>query len=281
MLETAVISAVVMGGFGMLFALGLAYAANKFRVDTDPKIELLTNILPGANCGGCGFSGCQNFAEALVVEQAELASCRACGPEALAECSAILGKEVVHREKEIARVLCGGSSIAAKLTARYSGVRDCRAAILVGNGNKGCVYGCLGLGTCEQACPFGAVTISAEMLPVIDEDKCTGCGKCVKDCPRGIIEVVPQNKTFLVLCRSNDKGKVVREVCKVGCIGCKACMKVCEANAIEVNDNLAKIDISKCSCCGKCVEKCPTKAISTLNSFSIEAIGKTDLQKPA
>ncbi|MFZ5688113.1 MAG: RnfABCDGE type electron transport complex subunit B [Bacillota bacterium] len=281
MVQTAVISAVVMGGFGILFALGLAYAANKFRVDTDPRVELLTNILPGANCGGCGFSGCQNFAEALVADQAELANCRACSPEALAEASALLGKEVVQGIKEVARVLCGGNSFTAKQTARYEGVRDCRAAILVGNGNKGCVYGCLGLGTCEQVCPFSAITISAEMLPLVDEDKCTGCGKCVKECPRGIIEVLPQNKTVLVLCQSTDKGKTVREVCKVGCIGCKACMKACESGAIEVNDNLARIDVYKCTCCGKCADKCPTKSISILIGFSTDESGKTSLDKPA
>jgi RnfABCDGE-type electron transport complex B subunit len=281
MVETAVVSAVVMGGFAILFAVGLAYASNKFSVDTDPRVDLLINILPGANCGGCGFTGCQNFAEALVVDKAELADCRACSSEALSECSTILGKEVVQGQKEIARVLCGGGSITAKQLALYAGVRDCRAAILVGNGNKACLYGCLGLGTCERACPFGAITMSAAMLPLVDEHKCTSCGKCVKECPRKIIDVLPQHKPFLVLCRSNDKAKTVREVCRVGCIACKACVKVCEANAIEVDDNLARIDVVKCTCCGKCADKCPTKSISTLASFSADQAARTSLDQPA
>lgn len=264
MMHTAMVSAMVMGGLGVLFAVGLAYAAQLFRVDADPRVELLASALPGANCGGCGFSGCQGFAEALVKEEAPLNACRVCGHEALAQVSSILGKETpVGITRQVARVMCGGNRESARWLARYEGAEDCRAAVAVGSSPKGCSRGCLGLGSCVKACPFGAIQLGADSLPVVNEDKCTGCGVCAKACPQGVVAVMDIDLPVLVRCNSHDRGRVVRDVCQVGCIACKACEKACVQGAVRVVDNLAVVDAARCTGCGLCTEKCPTGCLAT------------------
>ncbi|NLC38607.1 MAG: RnfABCDGE type electron transport complex subunit B [Clostridia bacterium] len=262
MLETALLSAGVMGALGILFAVGLSYAAGKFKVDSDPKVELLAGLLPGANCGGCGFSGCQGFAEALVAGDASLSGCSVCGNDALEQMSQLLGQELPEQtERLVARIICRGDHHLARWVARYEGVQDCRAASLIGSSPKGCLEGCLGLGSCVKACSFDAMYMGEDHLPVVDEEKCTGCGACARACPRSVIAMVSVTSTVVVRCNCHDRGRMVRENCQVGCLACKACEKVCQEGAIRVVEGLAIIDAQKCTGCGLCVARCPSKCI--------------------
>ena len=246
---------------GGALGLGLAYASKKFAVETDPRVEQLVEALPGANCGGCGRAGCQQFAEALAKGEADVTGCPVASAEQRAQLAKILGVEANDANRMIAQVQCHGGNQEALTRAEYNGVQTCRAAQALGGGFKGCEYGCLGLGDCVFSCPFDAIYMGENGLPVVDPVACTGCGNCVKACPRSIIDLVSDQKPVHVRCKSLAKGKDVRAVCTVGCIGCRACSRVCPADAIPVNDNLAAVDYDKCIDCGACVEKCPTKAI--------------------
>ncbi|MDA8086874.1 MAG: 4Fe-4S binding protein [Nitrospiraceae bacterium] len=253
---------IFLGGMGAIFGLGLAIAAQKFAVKVDPKVTQVRNALPGANCGACGFAGCQSYAEAVVAREDVGANLCAPGKESVAlQVAAITGKTAVVKEPEFARVMCQGGSTKAKERYKYEGVHDCRAAILAGGGDKACRYGCLGYGTCAKVCPFGAITMTEEGLPFVDITKCTGCRKCEAACPVKVIEVLPASREVLVACHSKDKGVDTRKNCQVGCIACGMCEKVCPFEAATVSGNLAKIDINKCKTCGLCVSKCPTGAI--------------------
>jgi electron transport complex protein RnfB len=246
---------------GLLFGALLAFASKKFSVETDPRIEDIRNVLPGANCGACGYPGCDGFAAAVAAGVAPVDGCTVGGAAVAKEVGSIMGIEVAAKEKLLARVLCQGDCEAAKDKYEYKGVRDCVAASMLADGPKGCRYGCLGLGTCVRACPFDAIYISDKGLAVVDWDKCTGCGKCVQACPKGLIELIPESSLVQVLCISKDPGKEVRDNCKVGCIGCRQCVRACRFDAIEFADNLARIDYSKCVNCMLCAEKCPTGTI--------------------
>ncbi|MDA8089351.1 MAG: Fe-S cluster domain-containing protein [Nitrospiraceae bacterium] len=253
---------IFLGGLGTLFGFGLAIAAQKFAVKVDPKVSQVRKALPGANCGACGFAGCQSYAEAVVANPDVSASLCAPGKESVAQqVAAITGKAAVVKEPEFARIMCQGGCSKAKKRYKYEGVQDCRAAILAGGGDKACRYGCLGYGTCEKVCPFGAITMTDDGLPFVDITKCTGCRKCEQACPVKVIEVLPASKEVLVACHSKDKGVETRKNCQVGCISCGMCEKVCPFEAASVSNNLAKIDINKCKVCGLCASKCPTGAI--------------------
>ncbi len=252
-----------LGGLGLLFAFGLGLAARKFAVKVDPRIEKIAEILPGVNCGACGFPNCQAVAAALIEGKIEPDSCVLVEEEALRNIAGIVGQEVKVKEKKVARLICQGGKNQAKEKYVYQGIRDCRVANLLFGGEKACPYGCLGLGTCVQECPFGAITLDKNKLPVIDEDECTGCGKCVEACPKELLALVPKSKKVWIACNSQAKGAQVKKVCQVGCIGCGLCVKVCKAEAITLENNLARIDYQKCTNCGDCVEKCPTKAIAS------------------
>lgn len=250
----------LLGSLGFLFGVGLVIAGRFLRVQEDPRLGQVLENLPGANCGACGFSGCSAFGRALLSGGAPVSGCRAGGDSTAQRLARILGQQVETGGRRVARVLCGGSCEAAVARAAYDGVPDCRAADALAGGPKGCPHGCLGFGTCVATCPFGALTMGADGIPVVDEEMCTGCGLCTLVCPRGVIRVLPASASY-VRCVSTMPGKFVRQVCQAGCIGCRICERACEHGAIRVADNLAAIDPAKCEGCGKCLDKCPTHCI--------------------
>jgi len=258
-----IISAVVlMVGLGAVFGAILAYSAKKFHVEQDPRIDELTGILPGANCGGCGMAGCAGYAEAIVKGEAPMDKCAPGGAAVAQAIAKIMGAEIGETAKKYAVLLCkGGNRVADKYD--YAGVKDCRAAALLQLGDKACRYGCIGLGTCAEACPFDAIVMK-DGLPFVIEERCTGCGTCVKVCPNNLFTLLPEDKTVVVGCQSHDPGKIVNKTCPVGCIACKLCEKACPFDAIHVIDNLAVIDYDKCKNCGKCVKACPKGVIYNL-----------------
>lgn len=255
-------TAIFLSGLAIVFGIGLALAAAKFAVKIDPLIEKVRDVLPGANCGACGFAGCQGYAEAVVTKIEVKPNLCAPGKEAVAEAiGSLTGKKAERLEPKIARVLCQGGDSCASRRFIYQGVKDCTAAVLAGGGDKGCAYACLGYGTCVRACPFGAMRMSDDNIPLIDPEKCTACGICAAVCPKKVIEILPTAKEVLIRCNSKDKGSVVKKNCTIGCIGCGICVKTCPFEAITMTDNLARINMDKCRVCGVCVSKCPTKAI--------------------
>lgn len=261
----------VMAALGLGASLGLGIASKKLAVEIDPRIEKLTELLPGANCGGCGYAGCSGLAEAVINEGVDVGKCPVCGVSALETICKELGLEAGTVVKRVARIMCAGGNDKVGKRFDYNGVRECKAAALLAGGDKNCPYGCLAYGTCIAVCPFEALSEGPGGIPVVDDARCTGCGKCVEVCPVNIIKLVPFDKKVHVLCSSKASGKDVRAVCPVGCIGCKLCEQVCPFEAIHITDNLAVIDYSRCKQCGLCVAKCPTKAIVNERAISADA----------
>ena len=251
-----------LGVFGLLFGGGLAFASRVFAVEVDPKVPLLKDVLPGANCGGCGYPGCDAFAAALASGEAPANGCPVGGAAVTEKVAEILGVAADEGERMVARVICNGTYDNAVERAKYYGVIDCREANIANGGSKGCQYGCMGLGTCERVCPFDAIHVNDQGVAVVDKEKCTACNKCVVACPKNVIKLVPASKGVHVDCNSLDKGKDVKANCKVGCIGCQICVKNCPEKTIGFENNLAFINYEGCTECQICVQKCPTKAIS-------------------
>lgn len=253
---------IFLAGLGAIFGLGLAFAAQKFAVKVDPKVEMVRDVLPGANCGACGFAGCQGYAEAVATRPEVAPNLCAPGKATVAEAVArITGKVAEAVEPNFARIMCQGGWSKSVKRFKYEGVQDCRAAVLAGGGDKACMYGCLGYGTCAKVCPFGAITMNDDHLPVVDITKCTGCRKCEQACPKKVIEVLPASRQVLVACHSKDKGPDTKKNCSVGCIACGKCVKICPFDAPSISTNLSRIDLDKCKVCGLCVSPCPTGAI--------------------
>lgn len=252
-----------IGSMGLLFGVGLGVAAKKFAVPVDERVEAVKENLPGANCGGCGLAGCEAMAKSIVAGESLTYACPVCSNEQVAQIAKVMGIEASTAEKKVAVVRCHGNVNNATERYKYAGLKTCEDAHLLGGGPKLCAYGCLGYGSCVRVCQFGAMKMK-EGLPVIEYEKCVGCGACEKQCPRKVIHLLPTNSSYHVDCISKDKGKEVKEACKVGCIGCGLCVKQCEVNAISLKDNYAEINTSLCIGCGKCSIKCPTKAISNL-----------------
>jgi H+/Na+-translocating ferredoxin:NAD+ oxidoreductase subunit B len=253
---------VFLAVLGVIFGIALAIVASKFVVKVDPKVEQVRETLPGANCGACGFAGCMGYAEAVVGNPDVAPNLCAPGKSPVADKIAqITGKAAAKVEPKIARVFCQGGKSKSQRKFIYTGVMDCTAAVLAAGGDKSCEFGCLGYGTCMRACPFDAITMGADALPVIDREKCTACGKCVAACPKQVIELAQMSKAVVISCHSRDKGVDVKKKCQVGCIACGMCVRTCPADAIKVDNNLARIDHAKCITCGLCIKKCPTNAI--------------------
>jgi len=253
-------SVLVLGILGLMFGAVLAYASKKFAVEVDERVEAILSILPGANCGGCGFPGCGGLANAIVEGQAAVNACPVGGLDCASRIGDIMGITSECGEKEVAKVLCKGNCQSAKNKYIYEGIQDCRAANMLNSGPKSCKFGCLGLGTCKKYCNFDAISI-IDGVAIIDEEKCVMCGKCVEICPKSIISRKPSSKEVVVECSSKDFGKTVKEKCSVGCIGCGLCQKACPFGAIEFENKIAKINYEKCVECMACVRKCPTKVI--------------------
>jgi Na+-translocating ferredoxin:NAD+ oxidoreductase subunit B len=262
-----------LSAIGLVSALVLYFVAQKFKVVEDPRIGVVEESLPAANCGGCGYAGCRNFAEALVKKAEDEKSieglnCPVGGINVMKKVAAILELEATETDPLIAVVRCNGSFANAPAKVRYDGPSTCAFAHNLYAGTSGCAYGCLGLGDCIVSCKFDAMYMDPESgLPIVKEN-CVACGNCVKACPRGIIELRAKGKKdrrINVSCVNKEKGGPARKNCSVACIGCGKCVEACQYEAITMNDNLAYIDFEKCRLCRKCAPVCPTGAILEMN----------------
>lgn len=251
---------IILGGLGILFGFFLTYFHTKFRVEENPLIPRIYELMPKANCGACGFPGCSGFVEGLIEGKITVEKCVLLTSENREKICEILGIESGEREKKVARVLCFGG-INAKKKFSYQTIKSCSALNALFGTNLECEYGCLGYGDCVRVCPVNAIKMGENGLPEIDEEKCVGCGKCAEICPKNIIKLLPYDKKVYVSCSSHDKGGIVVKICKTGCIGCGKCVRVCPQGAIKLENNLAVIDYEKCEGCGKCIEECPRKII--------------------
>jgi len=259
-MKDIIIAVAVLGGLGVLFGIALAVASKVFAVIKPEHLDELLEALPGANCGGCGFAGCQSYAEAVINGEAAVGLCPVGGEETASAMAKIMGVTLEKNTRLAAFVNCSGGNNALK-KYEYSGIRDCHAAMDLGGGPNECAYGCIGLGSCIDACMFGAISIQNGVAHV-DHNLCTGCLKCVATCPKKIIRPVPYYADVNVACSSHQRGAELRKICNIGCIGCKICERTCQYDAIHVVDNLATIDYDKCVGCGECALKCPRHLIS-------------------
>ncbi len=252
----------VIGTTGLLIGLFLSFASKKFYVHVDEAELGVRELLPGNNCGGCGYAGCDALAKAMVNGSAMTNACPVAGSDVAKEISVILGVDLSEKLREVAFVKCAGDCNKSKQKYDYYGEADCnKLAPVPGNGPKECTYGCSGYGSCVKVCNFGAIDI-INGIAVINKELCKACGLCINTCPKHLIELVPYDSKIKVNCNSLDKGKETKSACSVGCIGCKICVKACEEEAIIVENNLAHIDYGRCTGCGNCKQKCPTGAIT-------------------
>lgn len=247
-------------GLGILMGALLALASKLFAVQKDEKAEAIKECLPGANCGGCGFSGCEAYASAVASGNVPVNKCAVGGSETSVKIAEIMGVEAGEQKRMRAQVMCSGTGEYARKKYIYEGIDDCVAAAKIGGGDKLCKNGCIGLGTCVKACPFDAIVVE-NGVAVVDYSKCRGCGVCVSACPKGIIKLIPFDSKHWVGCMSVDDGKNTRLVCDVGCISCKICQKNCPSGAINVDNFVASIDYDKCTGCDICTDKCPRHII--------------------
>lgn len=251
---------------GFVLAVVLTIASKVFFVPVDETVANLRAELPGANCGACGFAGCDDYANALA-ENPELGTglCPVGGADVAAKLADILGVEAGSADPQVAVVMCNGNADAAKTIMEYQGLSTCAAAKTMYGGLSACAYGCMGLGDCAAACPYGAIQV-CNGVAVVNRELCVGCGICAKQCPNSVIRIAPAKNKVVVQCNSKDTGAKVRKACTNGCIGCKKCEKACKFEAVKIEDNLAMIDPEKCKNCGLCAKECPTGAILNMRA---------------
>ena len=260
-MEPILIATCVVAGTGVVVGLLLGIAGKIFYTKTDTRVAEIRAHLPGSNCGGCGFSGCDGLAEAIAKGEAKPGRCAQCDADSRRELAKLLGLPDDGAEPHVAVVRCSGTCDRTKFAYDYYGLEEChRVALAPGRGSKTCAYACTGLGSCVRACPMGAIEV-VNGRAFVHREKCIGCGACVRTCPNDIIELIPKEAMYVVRCKSQEKGKAVREMCAAGCIGCGLCQRNCPTGAITLTNNIAHIDQSLCNRCGKCAEKCPAKVI--------------------
>ena len=256
-------AAAVLGGLGVMFGLVLSFAAKKFAVPVDERFILVREAVAGANCGACGYPGCDAYALAVVKGETSIDLCTPGGQKTLDALAQIMGQETNDMEVEVARVLCQGETGVVKPRYDYNGPETCHTAVGLAGGPSMCIWGCVGLGDCVRVCRFDAMKIVNGIVE-INEDKCTACGMCVKECPRSVIKLLPKKARVTVRCQNAAPPRESRETCTKACIACKRCEKACQYDAIHVVNNCAIIDPVKCTLCGECVKVCPTKCIEQL-----------------
>ncbi len=259
-MDGIIIAGLIVGGTGLIIGILLGIAGKFFAVPVNEQEILVREALPGNNCGGCGFPGCDGYAAAVANGEAAPNLCPVGGAAVAEELGKILGIEV-SVDKKVAYVKCSGTCDIAPDKYEYHGSKSCIEAMQVtGAGPKKCSYGCMGLGSCVKVCEFDAISVK-DGIAVVDPEKCTACGKCAKVCPKHLIDIVPYEAKYHVSCNNKDKGKDVKAVCSAGCVGCGICVKQCKFDAVTVTDNVATIDYEKCKNCGLCASKCPVKII--------------------
>lgn len=260
-LMAVIAAAAAIGITGLLIGLLLGIAGKKFAVEVDERESAVRELLPGNNCGGCGYAGCDALAQAIAKGEAPTNGCPVAGAQIAKKIADIMGETAEDTARQVAFVKCNGTCDKANVKYHYYGVQDCqKAAMVPGGGEKSCSYGCMGFGSCVKVCPFDAIHI-VDGVARVDKEKCKACKKCIAVCPHHLIELVPYDSIVKVACSSKDRGPVVKKACDTGCIGCKICEKNCKFDAIHVEDNLARIDYEKCKNCGLCAMKCPSKII--------------------
>ena len=265
-----VFSILVLVLTGVASAVILYFVAQKFKVIEDPRIDTLTDMLPGANCGGCGYAGCRSLAENIINNNSlDGLRCPVGGDNVMSDIASFMGLEASQATPQVAVIRCNGGKLNTTPKVRYEGVKDCLYAHLNMSSEGGCPNACLGLGSCVSVCAFDSIKIdNTTGLPIVDQEKCVACGLCVKICPRKVIELRNKgikNRRVFVSCVNTEKGGISKKNCNVSCIGCGKCEKVCEFGAIKIENNLAYIDYDKCKLCRKCVVECPTGAIHEVN----------------
>jgi len=255
-------SAAILGGVGIFFAAVIAFVHSKFRVWEDPRIDIVAGLLPGANCGACGQPGCRAFAEKAVAGALAPAQCTVASPDVRSEIAGFLGVDVGQAAQRVARLLCAGGTDVAANRAEYLGLVTCKAAAAVAGGQKGCVWGCLGLEDCAVACTFDAIRMNEVGLPVVIPDKCTACGDCVRACPKDLFVVMPIEQKLLVQCKSLLEGEAAEALCRVACNACGKCALDAAPGVIEIKNGLAVVDYTKNDLAGsEATRRCPTGAI--------------------
>lgn len=264
------LAVLLVAGIGLVAGAGLAIASVLMAVPRDEKAEQITELLPGANCGACGYSGCAGYAAALAKGEAPQGLCAPGGKETVVQIAAVLGTEAVDVQRKAAVVHCQGNCAHTSNRMQYVGIQSCAAAVQLYRGAGSCSYSCIGFGDCAAVCTEQAIML-CDGVAHVDPDRCGACGLCVTACPKQLITLVPDAPQAVVRCANRDKGAVTRKVCTAGCIGCMKCQKVCEAGAVNVQDNLAVVDAALCTGCGKCEAACPQHCIVPMRPMSVKA----------
>ncbi|MBQ7625208.1 MAG: RnfABCDGE type electron transport complex subunit B [Clostridia bacterium] len=255
------ITTIVITVIGVIVGAGLVATSKKFHVEVDERETAVREVLPGNNCGACGYAGCDAIAAAIAKGEAPANGCPVGGAPVAEKINAIMGTNAEAGERKVAFVKCKGDCGVTKNQGNYIGIKDCRSVVLSGLSVSACDFGCLGLGSCVSVCPEGGIKIK-NGVAVTNRKLCVGCGLCAKVCPKGLIELIPESRRVAVQCSNRDRGPLVKKVCSAGCIGCSLCVRECEFGAITVDNNLAHVDYEKCTVCGKCAAKCPAKVIT-------------------